>query len=435
MYLLRYSSSRNGVFSVTALPLLVRPPPLAFSFVMDEISGDLHGNTPLLPKSDVEVERRSHYGAAVTTASFSVAPSGTGSDVLPGNTFNCSSERLWSISALWQRGYTSDDELNVMQEGHPLREYYESQNSLLESFADAARGNPHLSPADRHFLDTEFGMTMAEREHALLLESEDAGGVTAEERHSSRAIFVSNAANIVLLAAQLYAFIVSGSCSMLAVLLDATLDVTSGLVILATWYMKTQVTDTHKYPVGRSRLEPLGIILMACLMTAGTLTSVKEGSRQIFEVVTSGTAASGFNGMTVSVAIILSAALVTKGSLYLYCRDSSDQSVAALAMDHKNDVIASSFAIFAILITQHFPGAALMDPVGGILISFLIIRNWGELTLEHVDNLLSRTAPGSLISQLIFITLNHSPYILCVDTGTCEARHRARGWAPDELTG
>lgn len=378
--------------------------------------GPSQGTVPLVPKRDDEDLRKSRYGAVDSTTSISVTHFTPCNNNVSSNRCESGSSELTSIASLWRKGYSDVKELEAMEEGHPVREYYEAQNSLLESFAAAARGNPSLSHEDRQFLDTEFGMTMSERESAMFAELEDAGGVSVEQRHSSNAILYSNTANLVLVAAQFYALVITGSCSMLAVFLDAALDVSSGLVILASWHVKKQVTDTHKYPVGRSRVEPLGIILMACLMTAGTLTSVKEGLEQGYEVLMSGKAASGFFGMTADVAIILSLALVTKGTLYWYCRDSPNRSVEALAMDHKNDVLASSFAIAAMLVTQWFPSAALLDPVGGVFISILIIRNWAQLTLEHVDNLLSRAAGKEIIAQLIFIGLNHSSRIICLDT-------------------
>lgn len=378
--------------------------------------GRSEGAAPLVPKAIGDDARRSRYGAVDAAGSSAAAHAVTRAGSACGSGCDSAPSELWSVASLWRKGYTRAEDLEAMEEGHPVREYYEAQNALLESFVDAARGNPELSREDRVLLDTEFGMTMAERERSMSTELEDAGGMTGEQRHTANAIWYSNAANVVLVAAQFYALVVTGSCSMLAVFLDAALDVSSGLVILASWHMKKQVTDTHKYPVGRSRVEPIGIILMACLMTAGTLTSIKESLEQGFEVVMSGKAASAFFGMTADVAFILSLALVTKGTLYWYCRESPDRSVEALAMDHKNDVLASSFAVLAMLVTQWFPNAALLDPVGGVFISILIIRNWGQLTLEHVDNLLSRTASKEIISQLVFIGLNHSSHILCLDT-------------------
>lgn len=325
--------------------------------------------------------------------------------------------RLRSIAALWRQGYTVRAQLETRAEGDPVRGYYEAQNALLERFVDIARSNPELTPEDKEFLDAEHGLSMAEDEDAFTREFRGHGdAVTAEQGHSKRAIYLSNAANIALLFAQFYALVVSGSCAMLAVFLDAALDVTSGLVILATWNVKKQRADRNRYPVGRSRLEPLGIILMACLMTAGTLTSIKASLERTFEVLVSGERASGFVGLTFRVAVILGLALLTKGSLYLYCRHSRNPSVMALSTDHGNDVLASSFAVFAMVVTQHVHGAALLDPVGGILISFLIIRNWGELVLEHVENLLGTASSVEIISQIVFIGLNHSSHIMCLDT-------------------
>jgi cation diffusion facilitator family transporter len=218
---------------------------------------------------------------------------------------------------------------------------------------------------------------------------------------------------VLLLVAQMYAFLSTRSMSMLAVFLDALLDVVSGGVILFTYMMKRARKDRHRYPVGRSRLEPLGVLLLACLMTAATLSSIKES----IETLLAGEKQSPFTGLTCqpSVLVVITIALVTKSSLYLYCKDPrADIGVLALAEDHRNDVLSNSSAVVTVLLAQYW--VWWIDPVGGIFISCLIIRNWVSHSLEHCDNLLGKSAPRELTNVITFMACNHSPQLRMVDT-------------------
>ena len=83
-----------------------------------------------------------------------------------------------------------------------------------------------------------------------------------EESYVLRAILASNAVNLLLVFTQLYAHFSPASVALLACFVDAVLDVASILVILAVWRFKqTQVQDAQVYPVGKSRLEPLALLL------------------------------------------------------------------------------------------------------------------------------------------------------------------------------
>lgn len=180
----------------------------------------------------------------------------------------------------------------------------------------------------------------------------------------------------------------------------------SGLVVASTWYFKRR-RDRIRYPVGRARLEPLGVIAMACLMTAATLVTLERSITALFlptkHVV-----------LTLSTASIVLSALAIKAALYFFCHTIDDVSVQALVEDHFNDCISNSASLASVVLAQHI--AWWIDPLGGILISCLIIRNWAFHTLEHCDQLVGRVASPHVLNLITFVACTHSPYILQVDT-------------------
>lgn len=285
----------------------------------------------------------------------------------------------FSIHSLCSTGYKSPDVIASMPNKH-IRAFYYAQNDLLQSMSQ-------FSP---HPCLPQPPTSPSTREHRI-----------------RRAIIASNLCNAFLLFAQLYAFIASQSLSMLAVFVDASLDLVSGVVVAITHLLKTR-KDKIMYPVGRARLEPLGVIAMACLMTAATLVTLEQSI---------GALAHGkprqltFSPRT---AIILLSALAIKGCLFMYCRTVHDDSVQALAEDHFNDTLSNLVSVTTMFLAIHF--VWWVDPLGAIFISTLIIRNWGLHTFQHCDRLLGRVASARILNLITFIACNHSPQILLVDT-------------------
>lgn len=310
---------------------------------------------------------------------------------------------LHSIRTLWERGHKTEDEIAKMSPH--IAEYYRDQNELLEDFRVAASNHSMISSEDRQFLDT------LNKTHTFTSNAQSDRIQQEREEFVRRAVLASNLANTFLLIAQIFAFMRSGSLAVLACFLDAILDFVSGLLIFATWYLR-QKRDKHRYPVGRERLEPLGVMGMACLMTAATLLTLEESVSSLVD----GSNSSRFAGLSFPVVSVMVTALVTKSALWAYCGRSNDVSVQALREDHRNDVLSNATSLIAVSLASNLWWW--LDPLGGIIISCLIIRNWVAHTLEHCDQLLGKCASRGTINTITFLACNH-PGLECVDTVRC----------------
>lgn len=283
----------------------------------------------------------------------------------PNSLSSSSAHAAWN---LWKDAYR--DPLTFTKEKPSVRHYYESQNALLEEYATVSG-----------CYGTQSG--------------------SGEDSATSTAIYMSNVANVILLVTQAYVTFASFSLAMMAVLIDAMLDTISGAVILVTWHWRRR-RDTARYPVGRARLEPLGVIALACLMTAATLLSLEQSLITIF----SGEENVRLEGFTLVTGALLGFALLTKASLYVYCKTIPHDGVQALAQDHLNDCIANSMSFVTVLIAQH--AVWWIDPMGGIIIACLIMKNWFSHTIEHFDQLLGRVADNQILNVITFIALYHN---------------------------
>ena len=72
--------------------------------------------------------------------------------------------------------------------------------------------------------------------------------------------------------------------------------------------------------------------------------------------------------------------------------------VLANAQDHKSDVYASSGAMFGIVISQ--VGYPILDPIGGLWVSFFILRNAVNLIRDNIHTLMAGAPDRELVEKV-----------------------------------
>ncbi|KAI9867982.1 MAG: hypothetical protein M1823_009097, partial [Watsoniomyces obsoletus] len=99
-----------------------------------------------------------------------------------------------------------------------------------------------------------------------------------DKRNARWAINVNVIANVLLLAAKCFAAMKSSSLSLIASLLDSALDLLCTAIIwttnrLVAWRLTSL---SRRFPVGRRRLEPLGILVFSIIMVISFLQILQE---------------------------------------------------------------------------------------------------------------------------------------------------------------
>src|SRR6266536_6896 len=107
--------------------------------------------------------------------------------------------------------------------------------------------------------------------------------VESGDRIVQIAIYVSLAANAVLLAGKIAVIILTSSLSVLASLVDAALDFLSTAIVWTTTRM-IERQDQYSYPVGRRKLEPIGVLVFSVVM----VTSFFQVALECFNRLNSG---------------------------------------------------------------------------------------------------------------------------------------------------
>ncbi|KAJ7570539.1 hypothetical protein O6H91_01G124500 [Diphasiastrum complanatum] len=265
-------------------------------------------------------------------------------------------------------------------------EYYQQQMEMLEGFTE---------------MDT----------------IEDGGafpGVTKEHEQTVKgerfAIRISNLANLVLFAAKVYASIRSRSLAIIASTLDSLLDLLSGFILWFTAF-SMQHPNPYLYPIGKKRMQPLGILVFASVMATLGLQILLESIRKLVskdhDLALDGNKRQWVVGIMISVTFV-------KFGLMVYCRLFKNEIVRAYAKDHLFDVITNSIGLLAAVLASEF--VWWIDPAGAIVLALYTIRTWSSTVLENVNSLVGKTASPDYLQKLTYLCWNHHKDIRQIDT-------------------
>ncbi|THG13192.1 metal tolerance protein 11 isoform X1 [Camellia sinensis] len=279
------------------------------------------------------------------------------------------------------------DCLGVLASEDSVAEFYQQQGEMLEGF------NEMDALAERGFVP---GMSKEEKEKLA--------------RSETTAIRLSNVANMFLFAAKVYASVRSGSLAIIASTLDSLLDLLSGFILWFTAF-SMQTPNPYQYPIGKKRMQPLGILVFASVMATLGLQIILESVRTLI---------SDDNGFNLTkgqeewvVGIMLSVTFV-KLVLVLYCRSFTNEIVKAYAQDHFFDVITNVIGLVAALLANYF--SDWLDPLGAIILALYTIRTWSLTVLENVNSLVGKSAAPEYLQKLTYLCWNHHKAIRHIDT-------------------
>ncbi|KAJ4705535.1 Metal tolerance protein [Melia azedarach] len=269
-----------------------------------------------------------------------------------------------------------------------------------------------LIEGEKEYYEKQFA-TLKSFEEVDSIESKN---VVGEEQHlqeqvqHERAMNVSNGANILLLAFKIYATVKSGSLAIAASTLDSLLDLMAGGILWFT-HLSMKNINIYKYPIGKLRMQPVGIIIFAAVMATLGFQVLVKAVEQLIKAEPSEKMTS--TQLVWLYAIMLTATAV-KLVLWLYCRSSGNKIVRAYAKDHYFDVVTNVVGLVAAVLGDEFYWW--IDPAGAITLAIYTIANWSGTVLENAASLVGQTAPPEVLQKLTYLVLRHHPKIKRVDT-------------------
>eukprot|EP01087_Luapelamoeba_hula_P009697 TRINITY_DN2525_c0_g1_i1.p1 TRINITY_DN2525_c0_g1~~TRINITY_DN2525_c0_g1_i1.p1 ORF type:complete len:300 (+),score=51.31 TRINITY_DN2525_c0_g1_i1:431-1330(+) len=233
----------------------------------------------------------------------------------------------------------------------------------------------------------------------------------SKEEINTRINWIINIAfylNLLLFGAKCFASVKSMSLSVIASTLDSLLDLMSGSIIFFASYV-VKGAKKYSFPAGTSRVEPLAILIFAAVMFTATLQLIVKSA----ETLASGNADLDVEIITIS---IVGFTIFSKAALWFICRtmSSESESVTALMIDARNDVLSNSFGLLMAYLAQRWEWW--LDPTGAIVMGLYIMYVWACNGYELLTKLSGMSADTELLNQITYLAYNHHSAILEVDT-------------------
>ncbi|WWC62941.1 uncharacterized protein I303_105539 [Kwoniella dejecticola CBS 10117] len=238
------------------------------------------------------------------------------------------------------------------------------------------------------------------------------GGGSKEEKRerlAKLALNVNTVANVLLVAAKVVAVLYSSSISLTASLVDSALDLLSTMIILGTSWAIGVKSDKHKYPAGKRRFEPLGVLIFSVAMIASFVQVFIESFERAIGPAEEAAVDLSWLGIGVMLATI-----GIKSILWVWCSRIPSSGVQALAQDAENDVFFNIMSLAFPWIGSFFAWR-LLDPIGGMVLSTYIIVEWIKTLLQNFANLSGKSASRDQITRVLYLVSRFNPVLEIAD--------------------
>jgi cation diffusion facilitator family transporter len=310
----------------------------------------------------------------------------------------------------------SKDELKEIK-NKKVKKFYEDQNNRLDDWAEVDALVKALADDVLDSMNPDADGDGQQERHGGL---QDADGAIWDflpddvkehrqkaEKKAKWAININVIANILLLIAKLAAAFYSSSLSLIASLVDSALDLLCTLIVWSTnrlvqWRLKAL---RKRFPVGRRRLEPLGILVFSIIMVISFLQILKESVEKLMPDAPH----KAEELPAIAIGAMLGTVIV-KGIIGLGCMRIKTTQVQALAQDCKTDVVFNTLSLLFPFI-GYKANVWWLDPAGAGVLSLFIIWDWAGTCFENVTRLSGQAADEQLQKKLLYLCYRFSPVV------------------------
>ncbi|GEQ72555.1 hypothetical protein JCM33374_g6242 [Metschnikowia sp. JCM 33374] len=314
----------------------------------------------------------------------------------------------------WQASFVED--LSQVK-NKKLRKFYEEQNELIQRFSEIDHfldyGKMHLNMLSTYtnphghndalgvlpeevYHDTDMQKSNSKSRHNDLPGNIREGGqfLGFDEEESSYqvhlAIMVNFFINFLLMLGKIVISLLTNSLSVVASLVDSILDFLSTFII----FIANRLSNTKNsrvqiaYPIGRTKLEPLGILIFSVIIIISFFQVGLESFKKLFldKSPDKNPAQIGWDAV-----LIMLVTIFAKIGCWWWCSMSKSSSVQALAQDAVTDIMFNTISLI-VPTAGHLLGIWWFDPLGALMLSLYIIVSWGQTAFEHIDNLTGAVA-------------------------------------------
>ncbi len=216
-----------------------------------------------------------------------------------------------------------------------------------------------------------------------------------------RASFIGFFSNLFLFIIKIIVGLYIGSIALISDAFNSLMDIVASIATIFSVKVSQQKADTH-HQFGHQAAEPIAGLLYAILAGVVGFNFIKESVIRLFHPTVE-----NINWLPFTV-ICITIILKTIMAVHFKKVGKEHRSPVILAssVDSINDVIASSFALLAI--GMSYLGYPIFDGIGGILISFVILKGGYEIARDNIKYLMAHAADEKLLAYVVQRTLKVS---------------------------
>jgi cation diffusion facilitator family transporter len=211
---------------------------------------------------------------------------------------------------------------------------------------------------------------------------------------AEKAGFAAFALNIFLFAIKMAAGIMSGSLAVISDALNSLLDCLSYLLAFLSIRFSGQAPD-REHPFGHRRAEPLSALVVAIFTGILGIEILKSAAAGLL-------GGEGAMEITEFTFAALAIAILVKIFMYFYlgrcAKKNMSSSLEALAVDSRNDVLATSVALFGV--GASYFGIGVMDKIAAVGIALYILRSGYVIAKKNIGYLLGASPGREVLRQL-----------------------------------
>ena len=317
-----------------------------------------------------------------------------------------------------------------------VRRFYEEQNERLDDWVEVDAVVTHIADDVLESMDPDpdrdgdqersGGIQHVQGNIGELLPHDEKMRRKRAARQASLAININVVANILLLAGKAFAAFTTGSLSLVASLVDSALDLLCTLIVWTTNRVVTWRLNAlqRRFPVGKRRLEPIGILVFSIIMVISFLQILQESVVRLLHHAP-------MEALSTAAIVSLVATVVIKGVIGIGCLRVKTSQVQALVQDCKTDVIFNMLSLLFPLVGNK-AGIWWLDALGAGFLSVFIICDWGHTCLENMVRLSGEAVGTRTYRKLTFLAYRFSPVVAGIKAIT--AYHAGDGvWVEFDL--
>lgn len=213
----------------------------------------------------------------------------------------------------------------------------------------------------------------------------------------TRASLITISINIVLCIFKMLAAFIGKSSAMLADSIHSLADILTTVVVIIGLKVSSKAAD-DKHPYGHEKFEPIFAKVMSLILS---FTGISIGYKALHDLITGNLHSPG------KIALVAAAvSIIVKEGMYWYtiiiARKIKSIAMETDAWHHRSDALSSIGTFLGILGARM--GIRILDPIAGLLVSFLIIKIGIEYYFKAIKELVDHSATQEIIDEIRNIT-------------------------------